>query len=208
MHPTADSVSWVRQLTPSARSLVERRLRSYAVRQLAMVQTSGAGVVHAPTLDERMCAAERAREELEQLEQAAELFRELFGRDLLEAVHDEISRVTPPRSWLEASAAQLALSVASGIDLGLPGPFAQVTRRALVAQAEHTAAARAAICDACERAHDAPEQAARDLQHWLQVGLESLDADELRAAYLTQLEREARSLGLAVNTAPWSAPCH
>ena len=169
-------------------------------------------MAHAPTLDERMCAVERAREELEHLEQASEVFRELFGQDLLEVVQHEMLSVSPPRSWLEASAAQLALSTASRIDLGrhltLSGPFAQVTQKALAEETEHVAAARAAICDLCELAEDAPRQAVHCLQRWREVGLGSLDAEDARAAYLALLDIEARSLGLCLETPPLMASCH
>jgi hypothetical protein len=201
MGQTAASASWIRQTEPTACDAVQQRLCCSAVRQLATVQAYAAAVVHAPSLDERLCAVERAREELERLEQLVELFRERFASELLTLVADEAAGLATPGSWLEACAAQLALSLAARIDLCAPeAPRSPLTRAALAEETEHLAAARAALEDIADMEQFCAEEALGCLQRWREVALATLPAEAARQTYLRELESELHSAGLSAST--------
>ncbi|MGK3995728.1 hypothetical protein [Sorangium sp. So ce1024] len=209
MQQQAESLSWIRHLEPETCSLIACRLRRHAVRQLAALHVCGAALAHAPSLDERASAIERAREELERLESGSELYRELLGRELLDEAAPEAAKVPIPSSWIDAAAAQLALSLAARIELGrdqtLAAPFAYLSLRALAEQTEHVNAARAALCDLCDTSQAAADSASQCLGRWLLVALDLLDAGDTRRAYLAQIEREIRVIGLKVALCSWES---
>lgn len=209
MQQLAEPLSWIRHLDAESRSLIALRLRRHAVRQLAALHVCGAALAHAPNLDERASAIERAREELEHLERGSELYRELVGRELLDEIAPEIAKLPIPVSWTEASAAQLALSLAARIELGrdqgLAAPFAYLSLRALVEQTEHVNAARAALCDLCDASQAAAEGASQCLGRWIEVALDLLDSGDARSAYLDQIGREIRRIGLSVELCSWES---
>lgn len=179
---------------------MQRRLCCNAVRQLATVQAYAAAVVHAPSLDERLCAVERAREELERLEQLVELFRERFESEVLALVADETARLATPGSWLEACSAQLALSLAARVDLCQPAggdaALPLLTRDALAEETEHLAAARAALEDIADMEQFRADEALGCVQRWRDVALATLPTGAARQTYLSELESELKSAGL------------
>jgi 1,2-phenylacetyl-CoA epoxidase catalytic subunit len=192
--------SWIAQLAPEARPELARALRRHAVRQVVTLKASGAALAHAPTLDERAGAIERAREELAHLEQASEVYRELAGADLLQAAEQEALRLPVPSSYAEASLAQLVLCLAARVDLDqhrqVAEPFRHITDRALAEETEHVHAARAALAELCGGPNLSREAASQLLERWLPVALDSLDEDRTRAVYLAELSRERRALGI------------
>jgi 1,2-phenylacetyl-CoA epoxidase catalytic subunit len=128
-----------------ARELAQNLLRR-AVRQLALLRVSAAGLAYAPTLDDRLSAAERARERLLQLERAADCYAELTAADLMRDAEQLLGTLEPPSSWLEASLAQLLLCVAACVELESP-QVAEQLPDALACETEHLNAARAALHD-------------------------------------------------------------
>jgi 1,2-phenylacetyl-CoA epoxidase catalytic subunit len=206
MGQTAAFVSWNRQTEPDTADAIQRRLCCNAVRQLATVQAYAAAVVHAPSLDDRLCAVERAREELQRLEELVELFRERFESEVLALVADETAHLSTPASWLEACTAQLALSLAARVDLcesaGLKSPFARLTPGALAEETEHLAAARAALEEMTSCGTFCAEDARGCLERWRAVALQTLATGEAQRAYLSELELTLHGVGLGACAGP------
>jgi 1,2-phenylacetyl-CoA epoxidase catalytic subunit len=193
--------SWIAQLAPEARPELARALRRHAVRQVATLKASGAALAHAPTLDERASAVERAREELLHLEQASEVYRELSsGADLLQDAEQVAAQLPVPSSWAEASVAQLVLCLAARVDLDqhrhLAEPFKKLTERALAEETEHVHAARAALIELRASAGLGKGELDALLARWLPVALDSLDEAPTRELYLGALSREKQALGI------------
>ncbi len=199
-------LSWVRKLAPDARPALAQALRRHAVRQVATLKASGAALAHAPTLDDRIGAIERAKEELQHLEQASEVYRELSGGDLLKDAESQAAKLPVPESWVEASVAQLVLCLAARVDLSrhaeLPRPFRQTAARALAEETEHVSAACAALAELCAQSKATAQDASGFVQRWLPVALESLEEDGTREAYLSELAQEAEEIGLPLSREP------
>lgn len=194
--------SWIKKLEPEARPALARALRRHAVRQVATLKASGAALAHAPTLDDRIGAIERAKEELEHLEQASEVYRELSGADLLQDAESVAAKLPVPESWVEASVAQLVLCLAARVDLSrhreLPSPFRKPAERALAEETEHVSAACAALAELCAKTPASAQEAAGYVERWVPVALDSLDEDGAREVYLTELAQEASEIGLSL----------
>lgn len=192
--------SWIAKLAPAARPALAEALRRHAVRQVATLKASGAALAHAPTLDDRIGAIERAKEELQHLEQASEVYRELSGGDLLQDAESAAAKLPIPESWVEASVAQLVLCLAARVDLSrhreVPRPFRATAERALADETEHVSAACAALAELCAQSPAMAQNASGFVQRWLPVALESLDEDGAREAYLSELAHEAEEIGL------------
>lgn len=194
--------SWIEKLSPEARPALAQALRRHAVRQLATLKASGAALAHAPTLDDRIGAIERAKEEFQHLELATEIYRELSGTDLLLHAEPAAARLPVPASWVEASVAQLVLCLAARLDLSrhrdVPPPFRAPVQRALADETEHVAAACAALTELCAESPGTADDASAYVERWLPVALESLGEDGSRESYLAELEQEVGDIGLAL----------
>ena len=192
--------TWISRLPDGVRPQVAEALRRHAVRQVATLKASGAALAHAPSLDDRVGAIERAKEELAHLEQASEVYRELSGADLLGDAEQVAAKLPIPGSWLEASVAQLVLCLAARVDFArfveVATPLRGVTELAMVEEAEHVSAARAALDELCAGSPQTAEVATEYMARWLPVALDSLETGAPRSAYLKELETEVRGLGL------------
>jgi len=192
--------NWLAQLPPEARPQVAEALRRHAVRQVATLKASGAALAHAPTLDDRVGAIERAKEELAHLEQASEVYRELSGADLLKDAEQVAAQLPVPSSWIEASVAQLVLCLAARVDLEqfseAAKPLRGVTQRAIVEETEHVNAARAALLELCANSPNTAAAATGYMARWVPVALDSLEPNDSRSTYLKELEKEAGAIGV------------
>lgn len=193
--------SFLAQLSEQARPHVAQTIRRHAMRQVATLKASGAALAHAPTLDDRASAVERAREELAHLEEASELYRELSGKDLLKDAEDAAATLPIPSSWVEASVAQLVLCLAARVDLErqneVEPALQRLTERSRASETEHVAAARAALSELCAASEAQAREAAEYIERWLPVALDSLEAQETKQAYLDELALESRVIGLS-----------
>ncbi len=193
--------SFLAQLSEQERPQIVENLRRHAMRQVATLKASGAALAHAPTFDDRASAVERAREELAHLEEASELYRELSGQDLLKDAEATVAALPIPSSWVEASVAQLVLCLAARVDLDRQNevvPALQKLRDSSRAhEAEHVSAARAALSEACAGSVEHAREASEYIERWLPVALDSLEAQETKQAYLDELARESRAIGLS-----------
>jgi 1,2-phenylacetyl-CoA epoxidase catalytic subunit len=196
--------SFLAQLSEQARPQVAQTIRRHAMRQVATLKASGAALAHAPTLDDRASAVERAREELAHLEEASELYRELSGKDLLKDAEGAAATLPIPSSWMEASVAQLVLCLAARVDLErqtqVEPALQKLTDRSRAHETEHVAAARSALSELCSASAAQAREATEYIERWLPVALDSLDAHETKQAYLAELERESRAIGLSPET--------
>lgn len=196
------SSSWIEKLGPEARPALARALRRHAVRQVATLKASGAALAHAPTLDDRIGAIERAKEELQHLEQASEVYRELSGADLLQDAESAAAKLPIPESWVEASVAQLVLCLAARVDLSrhreVARPFRGPAQRALAEETEHVVAACAALSELCAQSPGVASEASKYVERWLPVALESLEEDGSREAYLSELAHEVEDIGMSL----------
>ncbi len=192
--------NWIKQLGAEAKPALARALRRHAVRQVATLKASGAALAHAPTLDDRIGALERAKEELSHLEQASEVYREISGADLLKDAETTAAELPVPASWVEASVAQLVLCLAARVDLDqhreVTQPFRLLADKAMAEETEHVSAARAALAELCTHRAGTAEVAGDFVKRWMPVALDSLDEPETREAYLGALEREAEAIGI------------
>lgn len=192
--------SWIKELAPEARPQLARALRRHAVRQVATLKASGAALAHAPTLDDRVGAVERAKEELAHLEQASEAYRELSGKDLLQDAEKVAAELPVPASWAEASVAQLVLCLAACVDLDrhadVAAPFRALTQKAIAEEREHVNAAKAALAEIRTASQLSQEEAGKLVARWLPVALDSLEEEETKRAYLAELSQQARAVGI------------
>ena len=164
-----------RSANHNTHELAQNLLRR-AVRQLALLRVSAAGIAHAPTLDDRLSAIERARERLLQLERAADRYATLTGADLVCDAEQLLGALEAPSSWLEASLAQLLLCLAACIELESP-QLAEHLPDALAYETEHMHAARAALHEL--GALDAALRVRLDdvIPRWLSIAYRSLDPE-------------------------------
>jgi hypothetical protein len=186
----------------SDRHLQAGRVLRSAVRQVASLRAAGAGLAHAPTLDDRVATLERAREELVLLEQSSEIYAELTGADLLTDVEPRLARLDVPGSWLEASIAQFLLCAATLIELEaqpqLPSLLDSSRLRALAWETEHVNAARAALLELDALAAAALEPARALFIRWFTIALDTLETESLRKRYVQALQDLAAPVGMLV----------
>ena len=158
-----------------AHELAQNLLRR-AVRQTALLRVSAAGLAHAPTLDDRLSAAERARERLLQLERAADCYAEWTGADLMRDAEQLVGTLETPSSWLEASLAQLLLCVAACVELESP-QLAEQLPDALACETEHLNAARAALHELGALSLSLRGQLQDVIPRWFTIAYGSLDPE-------------------------------
>jgi len=163
-----------------------RAIQCATLLRLARLGVDAEAMLLAPSLDERFSAGERSRDELMRLEEAAEAYLELTGRDLLDDTRAPAALLPRPTSWLEASGAELALSLAAKLlESRTPGHGTEV----LIAEHnEHRAAAQSTLAALCRDAGSVAADLARSaLQHWAEVAESLLESEVLRAQFRAEL---------------------
>jgi len=161
------------------------RLRWRGMLHTATLRVAGSAIVHAPTLDDCAAVLERAREDLEDLEDTVELFRELTGRDLAVELSGAGASMPSPESWLEVTVAQLVLCVAAQME-------AHSSLGYLARKTEHVAAARSTLRDLWACSPGLLEPLPELLSRWVGVACSALD-DSSRLRYFDALRRELHS---------------
>ncbi|MEY4577743.1 MAG: hypothetical protein RL701_2446, partial [Pseudomonadota bacterium] len=157
------------------------------VRQIGVLRATSAGIAQAPTIDERAGSLERAREGLLQLEQAAELYADATGADLLADAERLIGAVPTPASWVESALAQLLLCLAAQVELETS--LEPNARRALARETEHVNAARAALYEAKAFSSELRDSVrAGSSTPWLNMALDTLEDDNTRQHFTRALE--------------------
>lgn len=183
-------------------SAAPRDILRRAVRQAALLRAESAAIAHAPTLDDRIGALERVREELLQFERAALIYTERTGADLLADAEQQLADLKLPSSWLEATVAQLLLCLATRVELEATlsrlASLDPTTWRALALENEHLHAARAALSESGLDAGEICELMPALLERWKSVALATFDSDELSARFLQLLDRELGRTGLRI----------
>lgn len=172
-----------------ARALLRR-----AARSAALLRATSAGLAYAPTLDERLCSIERARERLLQFERAAAQYAELTGADLLSDAEPLLGGLPLPSSWPEAALAQLLLALAGRVELE-SHPGAAGSRVALACETEHANAARAALDELSPSDLPPRELSQAFVRRWIRVAYASLES-ERREQYAQALASVIEPMGI------------
>ncbi|MBI3653241.1 MAG: phenylacetate-CoA oxygenase subunit PaaI [Acidobacteria bacterium] len=94
------------EMTPEYRALVKQLLESQGYREVMAANLFGHAMKHIPTLAYKKLVAHQLEEELEHFEEAAKLYHDVTGKDLLNAVQSKMERVPYPESWTELAMAQ------------------------------------------------------------------------------------------------------
>ncbi len=184
-------------LQDDSRAALARALHCAALRQTATLRAACAAVTHAPTLDDCAAAVDRMREELDHLEDSADLYRELFEAELTEQIAQASAQLPQPTSWLDASVAQLVLCLASQLEashrLKTTRSVDRQQLRRLAQESEHVDAARAALAGLRTPMHADAIQAA--FARWLPLAFATLEED-VHPAYREALRRDVAALGV------------
>jgi hypothetical protein len=185
------------------RLTLARCLLRRAARQVALLRAASASLALAPTLDDRIGAVERAREDLLQLERAAQIYLDLTDSNLLTEAEQWVAGLSVPTTWFEASIAQLLLCLAARIELEEPQPhwepLAPSLSCALACETEHLHAARAALAELNNKNEQGREFANQLTMRWLRVALGTLDQDAVRKRYLHAVAQELAPIGMRIS---------
>jgi ring-1,2-phenylacetyl-CoA epoxidase subunit PaaA len=130
------------EMTPEYRAMVKQLLESQGYREVMAANLFGHAMKHIPTLDRKQMVAHQIEEELEHFEEAAKLYQQVTGDNLLEAIQDKLERVPYPQSWTELAMAQFLYDRAGEFHLREYktcsfGPYARIVTKILEEEEGH-----------------------------------------------------------------------
>jgi ring-1,2-phenylacetyl-CoA epoxidase subunit PaaA len=130
------------EMTPEYRAMVKQLLESQGYREVMAANLFGHAMKHIPTLDRKQMVAHQIEEELEHFEEAAKLYQQVTGDDLLGAIQDKLERVPYPQSWTELAMAQFLYDRAGEFHLREYktcsfGPYARIVTKILEEEEGH-----------------------------------------------------------------------
>jgi ring-1,2-phenylacetyl-CoA epoxidase subunit PaaA len=94
------------EMTPEYHAMVKQLLESQGYREVMAANLFGHSLKYVTTLERKKMIAHHIEEELEHFEEAARLYKELTGEDMLAAIESRLGRVPYPESWEELAMAQ------------------------------------------------------------------------------------------------------
>jgi 1,2-phenylacetyl-CoA epoxidase catalytic subunit len=184
-------------------------LERQGFRELVSAHLFAAGVLLAPSIDDKHMLADHASEELSHFEVVSALYEKLAGRTLHDAVRDRAAEIPAPSTWLEAAvaaflidraAASQLLEYKSADDLRLSGVIDEITEH----EHEHMTAVGTALLDQCRGASAATLKAASaHLSRWFGIASGLLDVggtpdSRAASAFVESIKPTLSACGLAL----------
>ncbi|HVU02625.1 MAG TPA: ferritin-like fold-containing protein [Polyangiaceae bacterium] len=190
-------------------------LERQGFRELVSSHLFTAGVVFAPTLDDKIMLLEHAREELTHFEVVSSLYEKLTGRSLFDHAATHASHLPAPKTWLEAAVAGYLVDRAAAAQLRdylnvKDARLGAVIREIHEHEHEHQAAAETALLDQCRNNPAAALAARPHVEKWFKVALSVLDAqggpdaERVGAAFAAGVRGTLAACGLTVPESPRS----
>jgi 1,2-phenylacetyl-CoA epoxidase catalytic subunit len=155
-------------------------LERQGFRELVSAHLFAAGVLLAPSIDDKHMLADHAREELGHFEVVAALYEKLTDRPLHEAVRERAAAVPAPATWLEAAVAGFLIDRAAASqlleykntdDARVSSIIDEITEH----EHEHMSATGTALLDQCRGKPQAAKAAQAHLARWFEIAESLLD---------------------------------
>jgi 1,2-phenylacetyl-CoA epoxidase catalytic subunit len=157
-------------------SLLERQ----GFRELVSAHLFAAGVLLAPSIDDKHMLADHAREELGHFEVVAAIYEKLTDRPLHEAVRERAAAIPTPGTWLEAAVAGFLIDRAAASqlleykntdDARVSSIIDEITEH----EHEHMSATGTALLDQCRGKPQVARSAQAHLARWFEIAESLLD---------------------------------
>lgn len=163
------------EMTPEYHAMVKQLLESQGYREVMAANLFGHAMKHIPTLDRKQMVAHQIEEELEHFEEAAKLYQQVTGDELLGAIQHKLERVPYPETWSELAMAQFLYDRAGEFHLREYktcsfSPYARIVTKILEEEEGHEGFGEAVVL---ELSKDPQNRAALQelFEKWLAVAL-------------------------------------
>ena len=163
------------EMDPEYHAMVKQLLESQGYREVMAANLFGHAMKYIPSLERKQMVAHQIEEELEHFEEAAKLYRQVTGEDLLRAIETRLDRVPYPESWEELAMAQFLYDRAGEFHLREYracsfAPYSRIVTKILEEEEGHEGFGEQVVRELAKEPHNAP-RLQRLFDKWFAVAL-------------------------------------